>query len=61
MSVVDHGLSSLFVGMRSVKYGVVVLELAICVALACARFARAIHCWERRVALNKRPTVKVQC
>jgi hypothetical protein len=46
MSVVDHGLRSFFVGMRSVKDGGVVLELAICVALTCARLARAIHCWE---------------
>jgi hypothetical protein len=59
MSVVDHGLRSLLVGMRSVKDGVVVLELAICVALACARLARAIRFWERCVALNERPMVRV--
>ena len=46
MSAVDHGLRSLFVGMRLVINGVVLLELAICVALACNWLARGIRFWK---------------
>jgi hypothetical protein len=44
MYVVDHGLRSLLVGMRSVKDGVVVLELAISSQLGFTTLA--VRCWQ---------------
>jgi hypothetical protein len=42
MSVSDRGLRSLFVGMRSFRDGVVVLDFASCVAGACAWLTRFV-------------------